>query len=98
MAPRIVAKAETGDGGSIVLTASSWRHIYSRHPEMAGYLREVLETVVAPDVVCDDPRPGRLRYYRLGIGPSKWLRAVVDFNTEPARIVTAHGHRKEPVR
>ena len=55
-----------------------------------------MTTVRAPDHRRPHPRPGRERYYGRGLGPSRWLFAVIDFNEVPARIVTAYGHRKDP--
>jgi hypothetical protein len=92
----VIATADTAAGQSIVITASAWSHITSEHPEMADYGHAILETAVDPEIALDDPRPGRRRHYRFQAGPSRWLRVIVDFNQEPAQIVTAHAHRKEP--
>ena len=92
----IIEAAETAEGQRIVLTASAWDHISFEHPEMADFGWAILETAGNPEVVSDDPRPGRRRHYRFQAGPSRWLRVIVDFNQEPAQIVTAHAHRKEP--
>jgi hypothetical protein len=56
---------------------------------------EILETVASPHVVLDDPEPGRKRFYRSGVGPSRWLRVAVDFDQRPALIITSFGFRKE---
>jgi len=53
-------------------------------------------TVTAPEHVHPDPRPQRERYWRQGLGPSRWLLAVIDLGTAPAQIVTAYGNRKDP--
>lgn len=82
-------------GQEVILTAASWRHIVNRHPEMAQYRDAVIEVISNPDAVLEDPRPGRQRFYREGLGPSRLLRVIVDFNQRPALIVTAHGYRKE---
>jgi hypothetical protein len=91
-----IATGETAAGQSIVITASAWGHITAEHPEMCGYGHAILETAINPEIALDDPRPGRRRHYRFQTGPSRWLRVIVDFNQEPAQIVTAHAHRKEP--
>jgi hypothetical protein len=49
----------------------------------------VINTVADPDRRDPDPRPGRERYYKRGIGPSSWLFVVVDFNMAEPRVVTA---------
>ena len=38
-------------GKHIRLTEERWQHIIERHPEIAGCLTEVLETVFDPDIV-----------------------------------------------
>jgi len=62
---------------------------------MARFLIAIMLTAASPEVALDDPRPGRKRHFRKGLGPSQWLRVIVDFNQQPPRIVTAHGYRKE---
>lgn len=60
---------------------------------------DILQVVRAPDATTRDRRHAqRWRFYRLGLGPSRWLVVVVDFTEDPARIVTAHGFRKEHPR
>lgn len=74
-----------------------WRaKILRGHPEMAGHLEAVLATIKAPDHVAPDRHPGRVRYYRRGFGPSRWLFAVVSYEQEPARLITALAMRKDP--
>jgi hypothetical protein len=90
-----LATVQTPEGDTVVLTATAWAHIADEHPDIAPFRDEVLETIAEPDAVADDPRPGRQRFYRHGIGPSRWLRVIVDFNQSPARVVTAFGFRKE---
>jgi hypothetical protein len=66
------------------------------HEELADAQDAILATVAAPDHRAPDPRPGRERYWRRGVGPSRWLMVVVAFSAVPARIVTAYGNRKDP--
>lgn len=94
MAQRI-DRVRTPHGDVVELTSASWTHIVSSHPEMAIYRSEILETVASPHVIKDDPELKRQRFYRSGIGPSRWLRVIVDFSHKPALIVTAFGFRKE---
>jgi len=56
----------------------------------------VLKTVTQPDHVEPDSRPDRRRFYRREVGPSRWLLAVVSYEQEPARIITALANRKDP--
>jgi hypothetical protein len=90
--------AETVDpaGRRVVLDEASWLHIAAEHPEMQNYRNEVLMTISTPTHRSLDPRPGRERFWSRGRGPSRWLLAVVDFNAQPARVVTAFGNRKDP--
>ena len=55
-----------------------------------------METVAHPDHVEPDALPARTRLYRRGVGPSRWLMAVVSYEQEPARIITALANRKDP--
>ncbi len=83
----------------IVLTPEAWVHIYRRHPELAAFRDDILLAVTAPEMTTGDHRyPARWWFYRSGVGPSRWLAVVVDFTEDPARIVTAHGFRKEHPR
>lgn len=84
------------DGRHVVLDAAGWRHIVDEHGELAPLREGVLSAVALPDHRTPDPRPGRERYWRRGLGPSRWLMVVVDFTSVPARIVTAYGNRKDP--
>jgi hypothetical protein len=85
------------DGRAVVLLERMWAgKIAPDHPELARYQEEVLETVSDPDHVEPDPRVERQRYYRRGLGPSRWLLVVVSYEQKPGRIVTALATRKDP--
>jgi hypothetical protein len=97
MDPPLRSNAVTDPTGrAVVLDAAGWRHIRENHPEMADHRAAVLATVRRPDHRRPDPRPGRERYYRRGIGPSRWCLVVVDFTRQPARVVTAFATRRDP--
>jgi hypothetical protein len=68
------------------------------HPELSDHLDALMETVAKPDHVEPDVLPGRTRFYRRGVGPSRWLMAVVSYEQQPARIITALANRKDPKR
>jgi hypothetical protein len=51
--------------------------------------------VTAPEL---DALPAPVRFYRRGVGPSRWLVAVVSYEQQPARIITALANRKDPKR
>ena len=96
---RHLGEVSDPDGRSVVLPAPIWREKISRdHPELREHLADVLGTVSAPDHAEPDPRRGRRRYYRRGVGPSRWLLVVVRFEQQPGRIITALAARKDPRR
>ena len=85
------------DGRLVELPARVWRSkILRDHPELVGWHAEVLATVQAPDHIEPDPLPQRRRFYRRGLGPSRWLLVVVTYEQNPARIITALANRKDP--
>jgi hypothetical protein len=84
------------DGRRVVLDEVGWSHITTEHPELAPHQGAVLRVVADPDHREDDVRPGRERFWRERIGPSRWLFVVVDFYEVPARVVTAFGRRDDP--
>ena len=98
----ILAEATTPNGVRVVLFSDTWQdHIVdpeSGHLEMAPHLDAVLTTVSTPDHREPDPCERRERFYKRGVGPSRWLMVVVSFEQEPARIVTAlgYGHGRAP--
>jgi len=98
----ILAEATTPEGKRVVLYEDTWReHILAPgegHGELAVHLDAVLCTISTPDYRDPDPRDGRERLYKRGIGPSQWLMVVVSFEQEPARIITAlgYGHGRSP--
>lgn len=49
-----------------------------------------------PDHRAHDPLAGRERFYRRDLDPRRWLRVVVDFNDEPAWVVTALVQENQP--
>jgi hypothetical protein len=84
------------DGRRVVLDELGWAHIVDEHSEMVAFQADLLATLKSPDHRTPDPRPGRERYWRTGFGPSQWLFVVVDFDADPARVVTAYGNREDP--
>jgi hypothetical protein len=91
------ATATDPDGREVVLLVRIWEEKITRdHPELVGHLDGVIETVAQPDHVRADPAPHRTRFYRRNVGPSRWLMAVVSYEQEPARIITALANRKDP--
>lgn len=54
--------------------------------------------VTNPDAITPDPKRGRGRHWRTGIGPTRWVRVVVNWNETPASIKTAFPDGDPPVR
>jgi hypothetical protein len=94
----IVAQAIDREGRHVVLLVRIWiEKILCIHPEMETHQAAVIRTVEAPDCVESDPRPDRLRYFSMGLGPTAWLLVVVSYEQTPARVITAYGYRKDPL-
>lgn len=74
-----IATETDPQGRPVVLDAVGWAHIFAEHREMAGHQAAAMLTVAQPDHVGPDPRAGRVRHYRRGVGPSRWLLVVIDF-------------------
>jgi hypothetical protein len=96
--PRAAAVTDP-DGREVVLLARIWAEkIAHDHPELIDHLDAVIQTVSKPDHVEPDALPNRTRFYRRNVGPSRWLMAVVSYEQQPARIITALANRKDPKR
>lgn len=63
---------------------------------MAANVGAILDAIERPDLREDDPAPGRERFYRRDLDPSRWLRVVVDFNDSSAFVVTAFVQHNMP--
>jgi hypothetical protein len=86
-------------GRAACLLARIWADKITRdHPELADHLDAVVQAVAGPDHVEPDALPARRRFYRRNVGPSRWLMAVVSYEQQPARIITALANRKDPKR
>jgi hypothetical protein len=93
----LLAELADPDGRVVVLPERIWEDkIIKDHPELREHLELVLGTVTKPDHAEPDPRARRRRYYRRGVGPSRWLLVVVSFEQQPGRIITAVATRKDP--
>jgi hypothetical protein len=57
-----------------------------------------MSTVAWPDLRLKDPHQGRERFYRQHLDLRRWLRVVVDFGEQPARVVTAIVQHHDPRR
>lgn len=97
--PDLPRKISDPDGRAVQFTERSWQHIESERPELLDELDAVMAAVARPDHREADPRSGRERFYRRhATDRIRWMRVVVDFNKEPAVVVTAFIQRKNPAR
>jgi len=93
----ILATVIDPDGHEVVLLARIWEEKITRdHPELGGHLDAVVDTVAHPDHVEPNSIPARTRFYQRDVGPSRWLLAVVSYEQQPGRIITAVANRKDP--
>ena len=93
----VLAETATPEGVRVILFEDTWvLHILdprSGHGELEHHLPAVLDSIASPDHREADAWPQRVRFFKQDVGPSRWLMVVVDFEQEPARIVTALGYR-----
>lgn len=78
-------------GRAVVFDYESWLHLADGgRPELLDQLDAVVATVQMPLHHADDPIAGRERFYaRHPLLRTRWLRVIVDFTEDPARVVTA---------
>ncbi len=57
---------------------------------------DVLDIVTRPDAITPDPKATRWRYWRTGIGPTRWLRVVVVWGAEQPFVITAFPDGNDP--
>jgi hypothetical protein len=77
------------DGRLVAFDAGTRQHLAIGRPELVDEVDVILGAVAHPDHRIDDTIPGREHFYRRDLDPRRWLRVVVDFNDEPAWVVTA---------
>ena len=77
------------DGRTVVFDGSTYQHLALGRPDLMDEVDLILGTVAHPDYRRDDPISGREHFYRQHLDERRWLRVVVDFNDEPAWVVTA---------
>lgn len=93
----VIATVESPQGRTIELTQAKWVYV-QRHVEMRGELDLLLRAIRSPDFQEPDPRPARERYWLRTQPPFpfSWLRAVVQFESDVDRVVTAFGQDNDP--
>ncbi len=97
--PRLPQTITDPDGRVIEFTELSWHHIEIRRPELLEDLHLILAAIEAPDHRQKDRIVGRERFYLRRVTEKvRWMTVVVDFNSDPAVVVTAFIQRRNPVR
>jgi hypothetical protein len=67
------------------------------HPEIAAHKVDGLACRVGARPCCGRSRLRRPQaIYLHGVGPSRWLLAVVSYEQKPARIISVLANRKDP--
>lgn len=77
------------DGRRVVFDAGTRLHLALGRPDLMDQVDVILSTVAHPDHRAPDRIAGREHFYRRDLDPRRWLRVVVDFNDDPAWVVTA---------
>jgi hypothetical protein len=77
------------DDRLVVFDAGTRQYLALGRPELVDEVDVILGAVAHPDHRIEDAIPGREHFYRRDLDPRRWLRVVVDFNDEPAWVVTA---------
>jgi hypothetical protein len=97
MPEQILATVVDADGRRVDLFEGRWAHIVDGHPELEPYQNEVVETVRTPSRRKSGHELGEEWFYREGVGPSRWLKVVVRYETsDRGWIVTAFARRSMP--
>jgi len=93
----VIESAISPQGRTVELTERKWAYV-QRHVEMRGELDLLLAAIRRPDLQEPNPRPGRERYWLRTQPPFpfRWLRAVVQFEGDVDRVVTAFGQDNGP--
>jgi hypothetical protein len=93
----VLAAVDDPDGRRVELVAERWENIVTRHPELADLRGEIMQALsAAPSDRRSGRRPGQEWLYLAAIGPSRWLKVIVDFDAGVGRIVTAFPRRDLP--
>lgn len=74
--------------------------VAAKHPEIGAISRRLLLAVVrgAEVHVGDRKRVNRHLYYRGGVGPTRWLLVIVEYDGEEGEAFNAFGVRRLPTR
>jgi hypothetical protein len=83
-------------GRRVLLEHDRWDEIVRRYPELGPLQDDVMRAVARPDFVTADPEADRQHYWRQSVGPSRWLRVVVDVRAGLAQVISASPEAADP--
>lgn len=83
-------------GRRVELTSERWNHILDRHPEIAEHRADVLRAIDQPSAQLPGRHAGQTWFYLAEVGPSGWLKVIVDFDQAIGQIITAFPRRSFP--
>lgn len=84
-------------GREVLLSPERWQHIISGHPEIEVHATDIRRAVEAPTAVIAGREPDEEWLYLEGVGPSRWLKVVVAFDSaDQGRIITSFARRRKP--
>lgn len=90
-------KIQDRQGREVVLSAERWQHIVSGHPEIGAFKEQIALAVESPTAALPGRGPGEEWLYLEEVGPSRWLKVVVAFDSDGGgRIITAFARRRKP--
>jgi hypothetical protein len=93
----VIAEVADPDGVIVELTRARWEHIIDGHPELASLQDEVMRAIADPTRrVTSLPWSGEAWFYLSSVGPSRWLKVVVLYESGRGRIITAFARRAFP--
>lgn len=68
-------------GRKIRLTETQWSHINRKHPTVANYLNEIIETIKSPDTITDSDQEDiyfYYKYYKFLKSPYKYILVIAN--------------------
>ena len=98
----VLATVVDPEGRRVVLTGERWAHIVgdaaggTGHPELRPYRDEIMRAIRGPTLRMPGRMPNQEWFHLEGVGPSRYLKVVVEFRQDRGFIVTAFARRSTP--
>ena len=96
MPKAVIASTQDALGRTVILTQDRWEHILDGHPELDGLELAVMRVVDNADMDGEGNFPGARKLAKRGLGPSRWLVAVVKYDGAQGSVVTAYPCTADP--